>query len=44
MVAESSGEGEERDGRPAGEVREDEQRHPLGDPGIVGVPRLRASD
>ena len=44
MVTESSGEGEERDGRPASEVREDEQRHALGDPGVVGVPRLRAAD
>ena len=44
MVPESSGEGEERDGSPAGEVGEDEQSHPLGDPGVVGVPRLGTAD
>lgn len=38
------GEREERDGRPAEEVGEHEQRHALGDARVVRVPRLRAAD
>jgi len=38
------GQRDERDRRPAQQVGEHEQRHALGDPRVVRVPRLRAAD
>jgi hypothetical protein len=43
LSAEGGGDGQEGDGEPADKVGEHEQRHPLGDLGVVGVPGLGAA-
>jgi hypothetical protein len=35
---------EKSDGRPAQEIGEDQQGHPFGNPRVVRIPRLRASN
>ena len=44
FVAERRSEREETDRGPADEVGEHQERHPLGNAGVVGAPRLRGAD
>ena len=44
VLAKGSAKGEEGDGRPAEEIREDEQRHAFGHTGVIGVPSLGVAD